>query len=495
MTDTPKSLGDSLRDWVAEHRETIIQGLSRLIQFPTVSGGETEEERRGFERSIGEAQLWLMGEADRWGMRTRRLPLGALIIEGGEASECIGVPLHLDVVPPGEGWRHGSPFSGTVEEGQIWGRGAQDNKGSLMAVLHAVAAILTTGRTLRRQVRLIIGNGEETGEWEDVVQARDTEGSPTLCIVPDSSFPLVIAEKGWTNIEVRAHCEESSAPVRLERLWSGDRPNIVPDLAEAELIVGEGGPSRDDVMGMLAVFGPEHEEHSIEVRWSGPGSERCHAVAHGKRAHGSSPHRGRNAALDLLSFLCSTFGDGMGEGVHALLSQLESDCHDLNGGAWGIWGDDELLGPSTVNLGTLRWDGTELRAVLNIRPTRGQTAEGALQGVRSRLTAWHQPGGLRLSADRMGKGHHDPLIVDTEDLAESITACSEAWRAVTGTEPKHLTMSGTTYAKVFPRSIGFGPCWDEEEPGLFHQVDERIPVASHLRNVRLYAEALGRLIL
>jgi acetylornithine deacetylase/succinyl-diaminopimelate desuccinylase-like protein len=33
------------------------------------------------------------------------------------------------------------------------------------------------------------------------------------------------------------------------------------------------------------------------------------------------------------------------------------------------------------------------------------------------------------------------------------------------------------------------------EPGLFHQVDERITVSSQLRNVRLYAEALSRLAL
>lgn len=47
---------------------------------------------------------------------------------------------HLDVVPapndPSNPWKY-PPFSGSVEEGFIWGRGALDIKYSLVAILEA----------------------------------------------------------------------------------------------------------------------------------------------------------------------------------------------------------------------------------------------------------------------------------------------------------------------------------------------------------------------
>lgn len=38
---------------------------------------------------------------------------------------------HLDVVPVGEGWKR-EPFAGKIEEGVIYGRGALDDKSSVM---------------------------------------------------------------------------------------------------------------------------------------------------------------------------------------------------------------------------------------------------------------------------------------------------------------------------------------------------------------------------
>lgn len=47
---------------------------------------------------------------------------------------------HLDVVPPGDeaAWRF-APFSGTLEEGFVWGRGAVDMKGAVAAFIAASA--------------------------------------------------------------------------------------------------------------------------------------------------------------------------------------------------------------------------------------------------------------------------------------------------------------------------------------------------------------------
>src|SRR5215210_1148178 len=48
---------------------------------------------------------------------------------------------HVDVVDPGTvPWRHG-PWSGTIDGGELHGRGAVDMKAAVVAALHAAAAV------------------------------------------------------------------------------------------------------------------------------------------------------------------------------------------------------------------------------------------------------------------------------------------------------------------------------------------------------------------
>jgi len=54
---------------------------------------------------------------------------------------------HVDVVPPGpkEAWTKADPWSGTISEDKIYGRGSCDMKGGLSAVMIAIKAILKSG--------------------------------------------------------------------------------------------------------------------------------------------------------------------------------------------------------------------------------------------------------------------------------------------------------------------------------------------------------------
>lgn len=72
---------------------------------------------------------------------------------------------HLDVVPaPPENWTH-PPFSGTVADGYVWGRGAMDTKNTLCGILEAVEQILGGGGGARprRTLLLAFGHDEEVG--------------------------------------------------------------------------------------------------------------------------------------------------------------------------------------------------------------------------------------------------------------------------------------------------------------------------------------------
>lgn len=72
---------------------------------------------------------------------------------------------HQDVVPVVKGtendWKY-PPYSGAVEEGYIWGRGALDIKNMVFGILEAAEYILSHGKTFKRTVYLAFGEDEET---------------------------------------------------------------------------------------------------------------------------------------------------------------------------------------------------------------------------------------------------------------------------------------------------------------------------------------------
>ena len=73
---------------------------------------------------------------------------------------------HMDVVPVEQNtlaeWKH-TAFSGDVADGFIWGRGALDDKGSLISILEAMTRCLQKGIKPMRSIYIASGSDEEVG--------------------------------------------------------------------------------------------------------------------------------------------------------------------------------------------------------------------------------------------------------------------------------------------------------------------------------------------
>lgn len=71
---------------------------------------------------------------------------------------------HQDVVPADDARRWARPpFKGRNEADAIWGRGAIDDKSSLVAIMEAAESLASRGFTPRRGIILIFGHDEEQG--------------------------------------------------------------------------------------------------------------------------------------------------------------------------------------------------------------------------------------------------------------------------------------------------------------------------------------------
>jgi carboxypeptidase PM20D1 len=132
---------------------------------------------------------------------------------------------HQDVVPIEPGtepdWIH-PPFSGAVDDGYVWGRGAWDDKSTLMASLEAIEMLVGQGVAPRRSVMLAFGHDEEIGgragatviaaellrrglQFELILDEGGTIRAPGLMPGIDVAAAMVaIAEKGYLTLKLTA---------------------------------------------------------------------------------------------------------------------------------------------------------------------------------------------------------------------------------------------------------------------------------------------------
>lgn len=139
---------------------------------------------------------------------------------------------HQDVVPASpetlSEWKT-PPFSGAVVDGAVWGRGAIDDKGSLIALLEAGEALARAGRQPERTIIVVSGHDEEVQgsgakAVAEVLKARNIrawfvldEGSAIIEDHPAIKGPaalIAVAEKGYVTLKITAKGQggHASAP-------------------------------------------------------------------------------------------------------------------------------------------------------------------------------------------------------------------------------------------------------------------------------------------
>ncbi|WP_153796559.1 M20/M25/M40 family metallo-hydrolase [Foetidibacter luteolus] len=141
---------------------------------------------------------------------------------------------HSDVVPvepSSQNLWHVPPFAGTIKDSAVWGRGAIDDKGSLIALMEACEALLKQGFKPRRDIYLCFGHDEELGgnngaaqivkwfESKNIYAAlvADEGGIITKENFKDLNRPVAllgVAEKGHVSFELTVEKEggHSSMP-------------------------------------------------------------------------------------------------------------------------------------------------------------------------------------------------------------------------------------------------------------------------------------------
>ena len=181
---------NSLLRIINEKRDEYVKFLQELVRIPSVMVTDGERTAQEFiskkMQSVGcSVDMWetdwnelknakskttgqsLYVPVETWmtnykGLKDRPNVVGVHRGKGDGRSLLLNG--HVDVVPPGAvaKWKHG-PWSGDIEDGLLYGRGAVDMKAGLAAMILAVDCVQSAGLRLKGDVILESVVDEETG--------------------------------------------------------------------------------------------------------------------------------------------------------------------------------------------------------------------------------------------------------------------------------------------------------------------------------------------
>lgn len=328
-----------IKQWLKGNRVNGARLLQILVRENSTRGNESSAQAIVIEkcRQMGlTLDIWEIGGdgikdhpaycCDRQSFKGN--PNLVAVLKGTGGGKSIILNGHIDVVPVGDvsSWKH-DPFSGQIDSGNLYGRGATDMKGGNVALLMAMESLLANEIKLKGDIIFQSVIEEESGgagTLAAVLRGYQADGAiipePTnLKIFPKQQgsmwFRITVKGKaahGGTRYEGVSAIEKSvlviqklqqlekdrndrisdplfakipiPIPINIGKITSGEWPSSVPDRA---VIEGRMGVSPEETIssaqGEMEKYLAElikqdewFQEHPLQIEWFGgrwlPGS-------------------------------------------------------------------------------------------------------------------------------------------------------------------------------------------------------------------------------
>ena len=216
-------------------RDRIADDLAALVAVPSVTGDEgavqTEAALRmttaGLEVERVEADpAELAADPDFPGMEAARtaLPVVAGRLAGSGPGRRLVICGHVDVVGAGDPLQWSSPpFEPTLRDGNLYGRGACDMKGGVVAGLAALRALRETGAELAGEVILVTVPAEEDGGAGALAAIRAGYTGDMAVITEPTRLELVTAQAGAITFTLSVGGRSAHAALRLHGVSAVDK--------------------------------------------------------------------------------------------------------------------------------------------------------------------------------------------------------------------------------------------------------------------------------
>lgn len=243
----PREQEKPSKEKVSLNEEKIVQDMSELLRCKTISyNDESLIDEAEFER-FRQLLPKLYPQVHKVCTLERIGKTGLLYHWKGKNAEAPAVLMsHYDVVPVEEDQWEKPAFEGIVENGEIWGRGTLDTKGTLCGVMEAAEALIGQGYVPEHDMYFAFSGQEEINGSSavEIVEEFERRGiRPAMVVdeggaVVESVFPGVkqdcaligIAEKGLTNVRFTAVSKGGHASMPPAHTIVGELSKAVVDV-------------------------------------------------------------------------------------------------------------------------------------------------------------------------------------------------------------------------------------------------------------------------
>jgi acetylornithine deacetylase len=227
-------------------RARIAEELAALVAIPSITGDEeavqAEVARRMEADGLRVVRISadperLEGDPAFPGYETPHptLPIVAGHLAGARPGPRLLLSGHVDVVPPGEPADWTTPaFEPVVRDGALYGRGACDMKGGLVAALEAVRLVAASGAGLSGEVVVLAVPAEEDGGSGSLAAIRAGYTGDACVITEPTRLEVVVAHAGAITFTLDVPGRAAHASVRREGVSALDELGVLLDALAAD---------------------------------------------------------------------------------------------------------------------------------------------------------------------------------------------------------------------------------------------------------------------
>src|ERR1700693_3777739 len=237
------------------HQQGHVEDLIEALRIPSISAdpAHAADVRRNAEHLAGEARKVGFQHAEI--IETAGLPAvyAERLVDPGLPTALVYGHHDVQPVDPLEEWRS-APFEPEVRDGNVYARGAADDKGQVFMHLKAVESLLAVRGELPLNLKLIVEGEEESGSvhFEELVDRERRRLRADILVVSDTAIlapnvpSLCTGLRGLAGVEV--HVQGPSLDLHSGR-FGGAVANPIAALAEMLASLHDPGSRRVTVPG------------------------------------------------------------------------------------------------------------------------------------------------------------------------------------------------------------------------------------------------------
>ena len=438
------------------YQEAMFNNLGKFVAINSAYDEATVDKENPFGKGVSKALNFITNLAKKDGFEVTNYGNKVVEILVGEGRN-ITILAHADVVPAGSGWDQ-DPFM-VVDHGEyLTGRGVADDKGPLLCAYYAMKAIRDNHMMGNYQIRFIVGGNEESGsKGVEYYFQKLKKPQPDFGFSPDAEYPLIFAEKGIINFEVKRKFTLKG----IHSIKGGVASNSVIEKCVVTMEYDK------DFIKFLV-------DNKYDMDYEKDEKDLLVVTFNGKAAHGATPEQGFNAGMAAIDAL----GHFYEQKDLVQLSRLFSNLQGYGLDAYGI---SEDMGTNSVNVGIINWEDRNFSMIVNFR-----------------YVDTCKPDDLKLHITEMCKPFTVNILGESKMLfypkdSPLIQTLMNAYQQETQDfTTKMKAIGGGTYAKEANNVIAFGmemPDWDSK----MHSPGEQVRKADLIKSLSIYARAIHEL--